>query len=279
MYSGAPAATVGTQERGTATVTSPAPDFSAPTPRQTGRPRTAQRARHDKYVTERALVSLCGPLRDQPPHGRRRRQLEARAGGAVDDKFRYPDVGDEDITRAVAGWRKDQRNLRRGQGNRQVGVDRRTDLPVAVRRQPGGQIDGHDRDRPGIDVVHHGRQHPAQRAVQAGPEDGVHEQIVRRQRWPVPRPGGRVGRLDNPDAQPAQHVEVRPRIAAHVGRRPEQEYRDVRSALPQLAGHDEPVPAVAAAAAQDRHPAFREVVEGGCDHIHHPASGVLHQYD
>ena len=71
MYSGAIAATIGWHDAGVATVTSPAPDFSAPIADEVRRAGLAAPAGDDEHVAVVALVRIGGPRLDERPDQRR----------------------------------------------------------------------------------------------------------------------------------------------------------------------------------------------------------------
>ena len=65
MYSGACVATIGAQQRGVATVTSPAPDLQRALRREHGRAGLAARSRDDQHAAEIAFVRIGCARRDQ----------------------------------------------------------------------------------------------------------------------------------------------------------------------------------------------------------------------
>ena len=110
---------------GVATVTSPAPDRSAPTPRQVRRAGLSARAGDDQHVAVVALVAVRRPRRDQLAHRRSRQQLDARAVERLDDAGGNADVGDHDVAGPVLGRRQHERQLRRAERDGQRRLDRR----------------------------------------------------------------------------------------------------------------------------------------------------------
>ncbi len=86
-----------------------------------------------------------------------------------------------------------------------------------------------------------------------------------------------VGDLDDGDAEPAEDLEIRARVAAHVGDASHEEHRHVDAALQERAGDDEAVAAVVAAAAQDGDLPLEEIAVHGFHRRHDLASGVLHE--
>ena len=84
--------------------------------------------------------------------------------------------------------------------------------------------------------------------------------------------------LDDGDAEPAEDLEIRLRVAAHVGERADDEHRRVDAALQQRPGDDEAVAAVVAAAAQHRHAPVEPRLVGRLHRRHDLAAGVLHQH-
>ena len=88
MYSGAIAATIGTHERGVATVTRPAPERSAPSAARCAAPVLPERAGDDQHAAEVALVRVGRARRDQLAHALARQQLEARAFELVEHRER-----------------------------------------------------------------------------------------------------------------------------------------------------------------------------------------------
>ena len=109
MYSGAIAATIGTHDRGVATVTRPAPDRSAPIAARCAAPVLPERAGDDQHAAEVALVRIGGARRHQLAHPLARQQLEVRALELVDHRRRDADVGDHQVAGVRVGGRKHQR--------------------------------------------------------------------------------------------------------------------------------------------------------------------------
>ena len=89
----------------------------------------------------------------------------------------------------------------------------------------------------------------------------------------------RVGDLDDGHADPAQYLEVGPRIAAHVGDTAEEEDGRVDAALHQSARDHESVAAVVAAATHHPDAAGRKIVERRFHRRDRLTPGILHQHD
>ena len=120
-----------------------------------------------------------------------------------------------------------------------------------VGRKPGRQVDRRRPESPdAVDVGDHRFHQPGQRRVQAGAEDRVDDQRAVADLGEVQLPRLAVGDLDDGDAEPAEDLEVDPRVAAHVGDAADEEHRHVDAALHQRPRDHEAVAAVVAAPAQ-----------------------------
>jgi hypothetical protein len=245
MYSGAMAATIGRHDRGVATVTSPAPDRSAPT-----------------------AARCAAPV-----------QLEVLPVHLVEERQRNPDVRDHEIARVRVRRRKDQRDLRRRERHRHRGLDGGSVDGGAVGRETRGQVDRDNRHAQAVQVGDDGLEKPGERTAEAGAEDRVDDEIAVRELARVQLPLLRARDLDHGHADAAEHLEVRARVAADLGHAPQQKDGGVDAALHERARDHEPVAAVVATAADDAHAARREVVERRLHRGHRLASGILHEHD
>ena len=127
----------------------------------------------------------------------------------------------------------------------------------------------------GDDRFHQARQ----RRVQAGAEDRVDDERAVADLAEVQLPGLAVGDFDDGQAEAAENLEVRPRVAANLGDAADEEHRDVDAALQQRPGDDEAVAAVVAAPAQDGDLALDQVAVDRLDRRDHLAAGVFHQHE
>ena len=120
---------------------------------------------------------------------------------------------------------------------------------------------------------------PDKRRVQAGAEDGIHDESAVADFREVKLPRLAVGDLDHGHAEPAENVEVRPGVAADLGDLADQKDQDVDVALQQRTRHHEAVAAVVAAPAEDRHLPFQQIAVHGLHGRNHLPSGVLHEHE
>ena len=98
-------------------------------------------------------------------------------------------------------------------------------------------------------------------ATQTGADDGIDDDVGRRDLGGVQFPALGVGYFDNRHAQPPDQVEIDSRIPAHVGRGADHHDRDIDAPLLQRARDDEPVAAVVANAAQGDDPLAGQVLD------------------
>ena len=239
----------------------------------------AERSGDDQHPAEVSLVRLGGARRNDLAHALARQQFEMLTLDLVEQRQRNPDVGDDQIARVRVGWRKDERNLRRAERDRHRRFDGRPLERRAVGGDAGRQIDRHDRDAEPVQIGHDGFEEARERAAEAGSEDGVDDELAIRQVAEVQLPFLRVGDLDDRHADAAEHLEVGPRVAAHVGHTAQQEDGGVDAPLHERSRDHEPVAAVAATAADDTHPARRQVVERRLHGRDSLTPGILHQDD
>ena len=251
MYSGAIAATIGLARRGVATVTSPAPDRSAPSAARCAAPVLSERAGDDQHAAVVALVAV-GRARGVTSSriALARQQLDARAVERLDDRGRDADVGDDDVAGARLGRRQDERQLRRRERDRHARLDR-----VAI-----GSCESADRpDGRSIETTGMPEALTSATTVSISPESGafrpvpkiastISVQSLTSREVQLPRLA--VGDLDDGEAEPAEDLEVRPRVARTSATRPIRNTDDVDAALQQRARDDEAVAAVVAAAAE-----------------------------
>ena len=233
-------------------------DQPGPTPQRShaseiGGAGLADGARDHEHTPEVALVRLgLARFVDDEPDVVAREEVDARTVDPIDHVLRDADLGDDQVAAVALGRRQDQRQLRRPERHRDrrlhhVARDRR-----GVRRQPRRQIHGHDRQAAGVDVVDDALQETAGGAPESGAEYRVDNEVVRLELAEVQLPVGLIAEFHDREPEPAQDVEVRPGIALHLGRPPEQEHRDVDAAQEQRPRDHEPVAAVVAAPRQDR---------------------------
>ena len=173
-----------------------------------GQPRRAAGDEH----RARAVLVVVGPLaRDERENvvlheaQRRLRRLE-------------PDVRDHHVARLEEPGRDHEARLAAVEGDGELCADGRAGDLARRGVDPGRDVDGHDRGRCGVDPLDRRGRLLARRAVEAGPEEGVHDHVRLLDR----------GRLDR-----------------------------VPALLAQDPGGDAPVAAVRAAAADDGDPAAR----------------------
>ena len=253
MYSGAIAATIGRHERGVATVTSPAPDRSAPMRREV---RRAGLARASRRRPARGRSRPCASRRRAPARSRASARASAARAAALRARraaARNADVGDHQIAGVRVGRRKDQRNLRRRQRDGHRRLDR------LARRAPCVSADS----PVGRSIATTGTPSALTSAttVSSSPVSGP--------RKPVPKiastisvalgdlaevqlPLLRVGDLDDRQADAAEDLEIDARVAAARRRRCRAGRPRLDAALHQRARDDEAVAAVVAAAAEHR---------------------------
>ena len=115
--------------------------------------------------------------------------------------------------------------------------------------------------------------------MEPGADDRVDDEVALGDLAEVQLPLLRGGDLDDGQADPAEDLEVDPRVAAHVGHAAEQEDGRLDAALRQRARDDEAVAAVVAAPAQHPDLAGGEILERRLHRRHRLAAGVLHQHD
>jgi hypothetical protein len=139
MYSGAIAAMTGTQDRGVAMVTRPAPDRSAPTADRCAAPVRAIGTGHDENAAEVAFVRVGHARRHDLAHALARQYFVLPS--SLEHRIRDPDVRDDQVSAVRIGRGKDQRDLRRAERDRHRGLDRRAFDHVRVRRHARRQID------------------------------------------------------------------------------------------------------------------------------------------
>ena len=179
----------------------------------------------------------------------------ASAGGSTSGSFGAPSVT---VTRRVHG---------------------RTGHVGTVRGQSARQIDRHDGPRGRVQIGHDRLREPGQRRVEPRPEQRVHDDVRAEHVRAVQLPRGGIADLDDVHAEIAQHVEVRARVAFHVGRLADEIHADVEVPLDERARDDEAVAAVVAASAEHGDAHGREALERRLHRGDDLAAGVFHEHD
>ncbi len=126
---------------------------------------------------------------------------------------RNADVGDDDVARERLAWRQHERKLGRRERHRHGGVNAFADRLGVIGRQTAREIDGDDRNAGGIHVGGDCFHHAGERRLEARAEDRVDNQLALRDFREVEIPRLLVGNLDDRQAEPAEDLEVEPRIA------------------------------------------------------------------
>src|SRR5918994_6342424 len=85
--------------------------------------------------------------------------------------------------------------------------------------------------------------------------------------------------FDHGDAQTAEHIEIRARIAADVREGADDEHRALHATLQQRTRDDEAVSAIVSSAAEHGHPAIEPLFVGGLNRRDHLAAGILHEHE
>ncbi len=195
-------------------VTRPAPDRSAPIADRCAAPVRPLRTGHDQDAAEVAFVRVGHARRHDLAHALARQELEVLSFELFEHRIRDADVRDHQISAVRIGRGKDQRNLRRAEGDRHRGFDRRAFDHVRVRRHARRQIDRNDRDSERVHVGHHRLEQAAQLPAKPGAEDRVDDEIALGDLGEVQLPFLRAGDLDDSEADPAEDFEIDPGVAA-----------------------------------------------------------------
>ena len=104
MYSGISALTTDWQTRGVATVTSPAPDRSAPSAARRAAPVLPVDPPHDQHTTAVALVDVVRSGHNPIPCPLTSQHLDTRTLEGLDHRLRNPDVGDHHVAGLRRAW-------------------------------------------------------------------------------------------------------------------------------------------------------------------------------
>ena len=116
-------------------------------------------------------------------------------------------------------------------------------------------------------------------SVEPGSKDGIDNQVAVAQLGEVQLPSLTVGHFDHGQPEATENLEVRSRVAAHVGDTAQQEDRDVDPTLQQRSGDDKPVASVVAASTEHGHMAFEQVAVDGLHGGHDLPARILHQHE
>ena len=189
----------------------------------------------------------------------------------------HSDRDDLDLARQLGSDAGHEPALPAGEGQREGGVHRRTGGRFPVRRRPRRNVERDDGPGARVDQLDQARDEPLGRATRARAEERVDDDVRARQRL-----RGRALVLDAPRAhagtlERAQHLGG---VAADLALRKRQQDLRPRPPFLQPPRGDEAVAAVAALAADHRHPRIAprlEILEQRTDLLGRAASRVLHQ--